>query len=184
MAFGLGKRVLQHGVHTCELLHPSWFCHRCLVFICYNSSLKLCALVTMIMRMITRTKIQSGKVKVLGKGQLTSNTHRLICARESGLEQANWSNTLSSNPVTRRLFRQHTLLLHVPLPCFLSQPSCPGGSCLSSIQTQHPVVLAVLSQIIFFVIGLLCCLLPFLKSLYRSTGKGQLCSRVSRAVAL
>lgn len=65
MAFGFGKRVLQHRVHICELLHPSQYFPRCLVFICYESLLKLRALVTMITRLITQTKIQSGRVKVL-----------------------------------------------------------------------------------------------------------------------
>lgn len=89
--------------------------------VCYKPSLKLCALVTVIMRMITRTKIQSGKVKVLGKGQLTSNTHRLICTwewnRAGQLKHHTGFETCNLETIKRASVfpRQHTLLLHVPL---------------------------------------------------------------------
>lgn len=171
MAFGLGKRVLQHCVHTCELLHPSWFCHRCLVFICYKSSLKLCALVTMIMRMITRTKIQSGKVKVLGKGQLTSNTHRLICAWERGIEQANWSIALDSKPVTWRplkglqCFLGSTLYSFMFLCRFLSQFSCPECSAYPASRPSIRLCLLCCLRLssLLLVCSVVCC--PF-ASLY------------------
>lgn len=69
--------------------------------------------------------------------------------------------------------KQHTLLLHFPSP-FLAPPSCPGRQCSFRIQTQRLVVLALLSQIIFCHWSLLSFLLPFPKSLYRSSSKLQI----------
>lgn len=95
MVFGFGKRVLQqHCLRVCAFPHPSYCLHRCLVFVRYKSLLELCALVTMIMRMVSQTTFsrrgRKGSREVW-KGQLISSACRPSYARINEAQQANCS---------------------------------------------------------------------------------------------